>query len=66
MLDTSELAHRLRTKLTEAQAKGAAELAAGLAADHTNYRERCGYLRALRHVEEWITELSREINDPKF
>jgi hypothetical protein len=48
----------LAKRLSEAHVMKANHLVQGLAKDHADYRERIGYLEALRDVTAWIEEIT--------
>ncbi len=51
----------LTAKLSEQYERRAADLVRGDAEDYANYRERCGYLAALRDVQTLMNEATKEI-----
>ena len=48
---------RLKDKVDEAIAESQKLLAIGMAADWSDYKERCGYLKGLRKARDMIVDL---------
>ena len=60
MLDAGStvLARRLRSRIEEERKAYTKAVVDGAPADFAGYKDKVGYLRALRNVEEWIDTLS--------
>jgi len=50
--------NRLIKMIGDAERVAVEQLATGSAADHADYRDRCGYLRGLAHVRLWCKEIA--------
>lgn len=52
---------RLSAKIAEVDANETQHLRSGVP-DMVIYHDRCGYLRALANVQEWMTEIEQKLN----
>lgn len=56
---------RLMKRIIDEQNDRVGQLASGSAADHADYRNRCGYIQALEHVRLWCEEIAETEDEPR-